>query len=321
MNRLGLKISCLAVAVIIWIQVASTSVVEQDISLPLRVTGLQTGLTIIGSELPREIPVRVKGSKLRLLRHNYFNNYVGEVRINLAGRNPGPAFFYDVDAADIFTDLDEASVFPPAHLHVHIDWERSMKLPVALDVRGGLPEGRAFLAAPAVVPDSILVVGPQRFFDPLPSLITEPLDLGRISASDERDLALVEPPGFLSLDPAQVRVRLEVGLLEERTLANLPVIALVDAGQPEVGVSPPVADIMVRGVADSVRTLTRDRLLVTVPVGSRPIGVYNLSGQVDIPPWLTLLGIDPPEFKVIVGDPPLQNPDPVANADSEGSGE
>ena len=60
MNRLGLKISCLAVAVTIWLQVASTSVVEQDISLPLRVTGLQTGLTITGSELPREIPVRVK---------------------------------------------------------------------------------------------------------------------------------------------------------------------------------------------------------------------------------------------------------------------
>ena len=84
-------------------------------------------------------------------------------------------------------------------------------------------------------------------------------------------------------------------------MANIPVIPLVDAGQPEVGVSPPVVDVMVRGVADSVRALQGDRVLVTVPVGHLGHGVHMVAGQVDAPPWLTVIGLDPAEFQVVVG--------------------
>ena len=70
--------------------------------------------------------------------------------------------------------------------------------------------------------------------------------------------------------------------------------------------SPPIADVMVRGVADSVRSLTSDRITVTVAVGNREEGVYLLPGEVDHPPWLTLLGLSPAHFRAIVGDPPLE---------------
>jgi hypothetical protein len=106
----------------------------------------------------------------------------------------------------------------------------------------------------------------------------------------------------------RVSVHYVVTALEERTLANVPVIPLVDSGGLDVGVSPPVADVMVRGVADSVRILSESRLAVTVPVGDRPEGVYLLPGQVDYPSWLTLVGLVPAEFRVIVGNPPLGTP-------------
>ena len=57
---------------------------QQD--LPLRVVGLGEGLTVAGSEhLPVEARVRLTGSKLRLMMHQYFGRYVGEVRVNLTG--------------------------------------------------------------------------------------------------------------------------------------------------------------------------------------------------------------------------------------------
>lgn len=316
MNRLGLKISCLLAAIVIWIQVAATSVVEQDIMMPLRVTGLESGLTIAGSDLPAEIPVRVRGSKLRLLRHDYFNKFVGEVLINLTGRNPGPAFVYPVDVSDILTDgLDDAAVSHVTKpLLIHIDRETSRRLPVRLVLVNKLPEDRAFLEEPSITPDSVMVTGPERYFDPLPEITTSPLDLGRDGARGDVDLDLSGPNPYLVLEPDHALASLPVGIIEERTLANIPVISLVDAGRPEVGVSPPVASLTVRGVADSLRTLTRDRLLVTIPVGDRPVGVYRLPGQVDFPPWLTLIGVNPPEFMVIVGNPPL--PDAGAGRDS-----
>ena len=36
-----------------------------------------------------------------------------------------------------------------------------------------------------------------------------------------------------------------------------------------------------------------------------PEGVYEMSGQVDHPSWLRLIGMDPNVFQVIVGNPSL----------------
>lgn len=324
MNRLGLKIGCLVVSVVIWIQVASTSVVQQVIEVPLRVTGLAPGLTTEGSDLPQDVSLRVQGSKLRLIRHKYFSAFVGEVRLDLSGRGAGSVFPYDVAAQDIFSDLDDAEVFPPLRLQVHIDREVSRTLPVSLALSGELPAAKGLLAGPRVVPDSVRVRGPQRFFDVPLAVRTLPANLGKVTGASNLEVALEAPPPHLTFEPDRVRVTFQVGDLEERTLANIPVIALVDAGRPEVGVSPPVADLMVRGVGDSLRTLSRDRFLVTIPVGDLPSGVYTLPGQVDCPSWLTLIRINPSEFKVIVGNPPSaagkepgKQPD---NAAGEGSG-
>ena len=41
------------------------------------------------------------------------------------------------------------------------------------------------------------------------------------------------------------------------------------------------------------------------PVGDLPEGIYSMPGQVDYPAWMTLIGITPNSFQVIVGNPPL----------------
>ncbi|RKZ11314.1 hypothetical protein DRQ50_13855 [bacterium] len=98
---------------------------------------------------------------------------------------------------------------------------------------------------------------------------------------------------------------MDLAPLEDRTLANVPVVPLVDAGQLDVSISPPVVDVMVRGVADSVRILSSVRVSVTVAVGDRAEGIYLLPGVVEHPPWMTVLGLSPARFRAIVGDPPL----------------
>ena len=305
MNRIGLKISCLVVSIIIWIQVAATSVVEQSTTLPMRIVGLDPKYTLSGSLIPQQVDVVVRSSKLLLLAHNYFNRYIGEVRINFANRGPGPSFSYELAKADVFTDLVVVGVTPPVRLRLQIDNYVERRFPVELVTEGFLRAEYAFLEEPSVVPDSVLVSGPERFFPEDQVVRTVPVDLSRVSSSEESSVSLVAPNSGLNLAEANVRAEFKVGRLEDRTLANIPVIPLVDAGQPEVGVSPPVADIMVRGVADSVRALTKSRFSVTVPVGRRTEGVYVLPGQVDHPAWLTFLRLEPPEFQVIVGDPPL----------------
>lgn len=305
MNRIGLKISCLVVSILIWIQVAATSVVEQPTTLPLRVVGLDESFTLTGSEIPLRVDVVVRGSKLLLLTHSYFNRYIGEVRINLADRVPGPSFSYELAAADVFTDLVVVGVTPPVRLRLQVDTHIQRRFAVELVTQGILSPELAFYEEPSVTPDSVLVSGPERFFPEESTLRTLPFNLGEVVASGESSVLLVAPHSDLVLSESSVRTVVNVGRLEDRTLANIPVIPLVDAGLPEVGVSPPVADIMVRGVADSVLALTKSRFSVTVPVGSRAEGVYRLPGQVDHPSWLTFLRLEPSDFQVIVGNPPM----------------
>lgn len=311
MNRLGLKISCLVVSILIWVQVAATSVVEQSTTLPLRVVGLGEQYTLAGSLVPDQVDVVLRSSKLLMLAHNYFNRYIGEVRINLADRVPGPSYSYELAKSDVYSDLVVVGITPAVRLRLHIDSLVTRRLPVDLVTEGALKPRLGFLVPLSVTPDTMVVSGPERFFPDEPRIRTVPVDLGRISASETFAVSLIAPHRELALAEASGRINVQVGKIEDRTLANIPVIPLVDAGLPEVGVSPPLADIMVRGVADSVRALTTSRFSITVPVGDREEGIYFLPGQVDHPSWLTFLRLDPPNFQVIVG-----NPDQLPGADA-----
>jgi YbbR domain-containing protein len=273
--------------------------------LPLEVTGLSSHFSLAGSEIPRKVPVRLRGSKLALFSHKYFNRYLGEVQLNLSDVDEVSEFSYELTGDHVVTELEVVRLAADTRVRLHIDelWSRS--LPVELRLAGEWPEDVGTLRAPATTPDSVVVTGPARAFAGLAAVRTETLERARHDESGSVDLDLVTPDALLRLAPARVKARLELAALEERTLANVPVIPLVDAGVPEVGVSPPVTDVMVRGVGDSVRTLTADRVSVTVAVGDRAEGVYELPGQAVLPSWLSLLGLAPAEFRVIVGNPPL----------------
>ena len=301
MNRIGLKLTCFVISIVIWVQVASTSTVEQTTSLPLRLTGVSEGLTAAGSALPAEIKVRVQGSKLALLSHHYFNHYIGEVRVDVSHRAVGPTFSYEVSQNDVFTDFVVVGVQPPVRLRLKLDQKVQRMLPVRMVTSGELPTEVGYLKDVELAPDSVLVSGPARFFLPDSAVLTEVVELGRLHSSSEVPLVLQSPHEHLKLGLSEGHADFQVAPILERTFANIQVIPLVDAGQLEVGVSPPMVDVMVRGVADSIQALKGDRLMITVSVGHLKQGVHLVSGEASLPPWLTLIGLAPAEFQVVVG--------------------
>lgn len=300
MNRLGLKLSCLVVAIVIWIQVASTATVEQVARLPLRVTGLAEGQTIVGSALPTEVSVRLRGSKLRLLAHRYLQQPVGTVTLDLTEREPGRAFTVVLGPGDVASELTVTQVVEPDRLTVRIDGQLSRRLPVELTTIGSLASGYGYLTAPAARPDSIRVTGPARYFPDRPLVRTAPLDLARLEGAGELSLPLLLPDSHLVLDMPEVKVAYSVGRLAERTLADVPVRAIADDGT-EVGLSPAQVDVMVRGVADSLLALSPARLRVTVAAKGLASGMHMLPGDVQAPDWVTVIGLDPAQFQVVVG--------------------
>jgi YbbR domain-containing protein len=303
MSRLGLKVSCLVVAIVIWMQMASTATVEQTASLPLEVTGLADGCTVAGNGLPREIAVRLRGSKLRLLAHRYLHRDVGVVRLNVAEQTLGRAVTHMIERANVVTDLEVAGIVEPDRLMIRIDGQVNRRLPIAVSTAGSLAPGYGYLKLPVADPESVMVSGPARYFPDQSVVFTAPLDLARLDGAGTLTLRVVPPDVHLQLSAREVTVTYGVGMLAERTLADVPVVVLKGAGEADVGVSPSRADVLVRGVADSLRTLEGVRLKITVQASGLAPGVHVLPVQVEAPDWVTVIGLDPAQFQVIVGTP------------------
>lgn len=301
MSRLGLKLGCLAVAIVIWIQMASTATVEQVVRLPLRVEGLEEGSTIAGSQIPGEVQVRLRGSKFRLLAHRWLQRPAGEVLVDLSERPAGRPFTVTLTAADVLSDLAVTEIIEPQRLAMRIDGQVERRLPVSLSTVGSLPAGYGYLVPPRAEPESVLVSGPARYFPERAQVRTAPLELTRLEGSGRRTLRLLPPESHLRMSVHEVDVVYGVGMLAERTVADVPV--RVTGAEPglEAGLSPPLVDVLVRGVADSLRVLAPARLGVTVAVDGLAPGLHLLPGEVTAPAWVTVIGLAPAQFKVVVG--------------------
>jgi len=209
MNRLGLKISCFIASVLIWIQVAATTNVEQAARLPLRVSGLAEGLTVAGNDIPQNVMVRLSGSKLRLMANRFLNQPVGEVRLNLADRGPADeARIYRLSEGDVVSELDVVRFQSDTRVRLRIDEDVARRLPVAVMLAGELPRGAGFLVEPHAVPDSAEVRGPSRFVPRTGALATEPVNLDRMEAgqSGSLEVELRSPHEFVATEPGEYTV-------------------------------------------------------------------------------------------------------------------
>ncbi len=300
MRHLGLKIGCLVVSILIWAQVAYNYQIEETLSLPVRIVNLPEGATAAGNDVPEQVRVRVRGSKLLLMAHQYLGRDAGRVEVDLAGVEPGPPIHRDITVNDVRSAFDVLAVSPPVRLRLRVDREGRRRVPVDVVLSGSLPAEHQLDGPPEVEPDSVSVTGPERFLD-LERVRTAPVDLSRIRETTSLLRPLVLPNPGLVADRDEARVTVRVSLAELRRFAHLPVVPLVDADQGAADVFPPVADVTISGPADSVRALLPARIAVTLPLSGLGEGTHRLAGQVVLPEGYRLVGVEPEVFTVVIG--------------------
>lgn len=307
MNRIGLKIACLAAAVVIWVQVASTTVTEVDLRMPIVVVNLPAGLAITGAPVPPDALVRVRAAKLRVIAHKYLHRPVGHVELDLANRQAGSPFLYEITPADVRTTQEVVAVLPPARLPLRLDRQDQRHLSVQVETTGQLPAGKVLLAAPTAVPPEVAVSGPQRQLQGARTVVTAPVDLTGMTASQQIQVALVPPGPELALDPAAVKVAIAVADLAVRVVADVPVAVAVPSvvaanNGREVAVSPRICDVTVEGPADSVRALRKSDLRVVVDTSLRRDAAARVRARVEHPAWVTRVSVEPATFAVLGAD-------------------
>ncbi len=301
MNRHILKVACVLVSVLIWIQVASSDMRVREADLPLRVVGLPETLTLAGNEWPESVRVRARGSKWRFFRSRYFGDQPGEIVVDLSGVEPDVRYIKELSAADVRSSLTEVMILDNAPLELDVDHVDSLRVVVDVSTRGELPIGWMLLAPPSAKPDSVMLRGPSRFLSAGLRVQTVPLELSRVHGAGPVMRELITPHPHLEPTLESVQVGVEAVPVDHRVFEHVPLVPLLDSAQLHVEIFPPVASVEIRGPVDILKGLSAASISLTVASSGLEPGAHTVRPAVILPEHCSLVTLAPEEFMLVVG--------------------
>ena len=301
MNRHLLKIICLAVSVLLWIQVAANHQVTREVEVPLRVTGLARGCTLAGNLVPDTVRIRAAGTKLHFFLNRYFGRELGEAVVDLGGAAPGSLVVRELVVDGRRGELVDIVVTSPGRLEFFVDRIDSVAVPVEVPVAEGGPADRLLAAPPVASPAVVQLIGPARFLPGAGRPRTDPVAIGRATGRIEIMRAVHSPRPQLWTAPREVRVTAVVDEAGRRLFERVPLVPRLDSGGLRVEVFPPVANVEVRGPAAALAALADDAVTLTVAAAGFGPGAHNVRPEVRLPEACSLVALTPPEVMIVVG--------------------
>ncbi|MGH7963904.1 MAG: CdaR family protein [Candidatus Binatia bacterium] len=304
-----LKLFSLAFASGLWLLVnAGERDAEKTLVVPVELRNLSPQLIIVGPRLDY-VDLRVSGPRTLLGRLNS-----KKVTLDLAGVRPGPASFrLGADRLNLPRGVKLMRISPS---QINLEIARSVKriVPVRLDLMGKSPHGYE-LKEIVVEPDTVEVSGPAPRVEKLEAVMTEPVDMTRVTQPITQTLNLRGPEEELvSYNLEQVRARIDVHeVVQTRELRRVKItIKNTDAAVRAV-TTPLQVDVTVRGPQRLVEKLQLSDGAVFVDAG----GLEPGSGPVTLPvnvivqPGIEVVSQEPAEVTLRLladGKKPSQSP-------------
>lgn len=260
-----LKLSALALAILLWVVVSAEQITTQWIPVPVRVAARDPGYVVTGGPVPAQVEVRFAGP--------------GRELWELALDRPLLILpLAEVDEDDQLFVLEprmvrvpnELAVTPldvrPSSVRVLTQRVVTREVPVRVRIAQRSTERYAVLDTPQVVPSTVRVTGPANRVGRLDAVVTEPMELTGADSVVRQAVRLDgDSLGGLRPSTAAVEVTARVDRLVERIIPSVPVGPVVGAT-----VVPERVDVRVQGPSRQVRALDPASLTVSVAVDSIP---------------------------------------------------
>lgn len=301
LENLGIKLLCLVVAVVLWVQVAGSIDVEEVVELPVELVSLPDSLIVRSNALPDRVEVRIRGTKLQHLLDDVFRRDRGRIQLSVPRATAG-LHRAEISVADVRVSSTPTEILSPASIEFEIYRRGRREVPVRLAVDGQLPQGFTMAARPEITPNTVVVTGPESLVEGLSHVNTQPLRLARHRSSFRQRIHLASPDPDLQLHPIEVEISLGIDEIVERAFANVPISILSDMDAARLHVDPTMAQVRVMGAAGAVAALGPESISVVLHIGELETGVYQLDPQVVAPDGIVSTSVDPPAFQVIVSD-------------------
>lgn len=298
-DHLGVKLVCLLVATLLWVQVASNEEIDDVVRLPLQIAGLPDSLTVQRSVLPETVGVRVKGNRLSVLLSDLVQRDLGRVELDLSDRGPG-RHAYEVTVLDVNVNATPIEIVPATTLEIPVERLLRRMVPVRLVTEGKLPDDYSLAGRPEITPERVEVTGPESIVAALEQIPTVPVRLARRRESFTERVSLAPAQGDLRLLPVEVEVAVGIDAIVERVFENIPVTVWSDLASERIHLEPTIARVRVVGAAGVVGSMGPEEISVLVHIEAGVSGVAQIPGQVVVPDGVASSSLEPVSFQVIV---------------------
>jgi YbbR domain-containing protein len=273
-RHLGLKLTSVGLAVLLWMTVSGEETVERGLRVPLELQQFPSDLEILG-EAPSTVDVRVRGTSGALSRVA-----AGDVVAVLdlrAARAGNRLFPLTPDLVHAPFGVDVVQVVPST---VALAFEPSVtkEVPVVASTEG-TPAPGYVLGKVTVAPDRVEIVGPETAVKRAREAMTETISVAdlRESAIAAVTIGLIDPALRLKT-PRTVTVTVPIlpGPVE-RTVRNRPIHLRNLGAHLSAQAMPVVVDVGLRGSRESLPRMDADEVTAYIDVAGLGPGDYMLA--------------------------------------------
>ena len=285
------KVLSFFVAFGLWFIVMSSNSIEitKEVNLEL---DLPPNL-VVASEVPERITFRLAGSKFFL---RTLANSLETLHVDLTHAKPGPNYYrIEKEALNLPIGVKVLSISPSA-INPKLEPMDRRSVPVQIDRRGELPNGYRLVSIQAM-PKNIRIKGPRGTVEKISAIHSPPIDLSEIPANLRWEVALTPGVPNVTFDEEmEPKVVVEV----EPTGSNFRIAGVpikVDT-KLKVQLKPEKVALYVSCPPQQIKSLTPDKVQVTVEFPETKPGTYVRELKIELPEGVRLVRVVPDKVQV-----------------------
>jgi len=269
---------------------------ETDLLVPVVPENIPDGLTIASTRL-EPVEFRVKGGRSILdslldQKMHYALDLsgvtIGTITIPIKKENlslPGGVSVVNVT---------------PSTMTVQVEKEITKEVPVSI-VFSGKPATGFRVANASAKPARVMLKGPATLLTPMTQITAKSIELNHVSESFKKEVTLDLAEG-LTLAASQNLILVEIVMDAEIAVKKVPGIPIGGRGTAHAfTIEPPLVSIEIRGPVTTLdRIDIQKEIRASVDLEGLKPGTHELQAAVTVPADITVVKIEPANFKVII---------------------
>ncbi len=276
------KIAAIVLSVLLWLTLsADTELADQGVRTQLHVTVSDSAWSLVEVRPPEVVTtfrVRTRGVLSPLIGQPEIRKVVNQVTDSTMELPLSPSeVFYDA-ALDV-----DPILLDPSSVTILLERRARKRVPV----RGrtdAIAEPGAFVVGMQLTPDSVWLQGPASFVELATEVDTELLEVGTVSQSVTRQLAIELPPALAELTamPANVLGTVEIDSLRTRRFQRS--VTVTGGSAQTVTLDPPSVTVSLTGPAGLIDGIGAADMEVLADIPQSIDGPASYPLRVELPP-------------------------------------